>query len=310
MSNLGIENINQDFKDSVDQLKDAILMQASEPRCFGGVLVDSESANTLLEKFVEVLNAGDVVHLGSIVSEMQRRKVDAAKDMFQKALLDAFDGIDVPVKDGIEQMLARERDELLKDYEKTVADIDVEDVYKNEVFEQLETLADREIEAKRRENQLAIKSKEIEEKEILSEAVEKFRSSFEGKLAEGGERPTSQLQQGLESYRQRLVEEFLKGTGHLEWSVILVENELEKLKKWSLMRMNEKIEEKKKEDERKEAEKRREEEHKRQLEERRKKMEQEYARQEQRRRDAQQLFEAGKFHSALRAKIRVPRTLF
>ena len=193
------------------------------------------------------------MHLRSVVGEMQRRKIDAAKETFQKNLLNAFAGIKVPVRDGIEKMLAQRMDEYLAEYKNTTEAIDLEVVYRDEVYEKIEEFGEREIEAKRRENMLAVKSKDMEEKELLVKATEVFRERFEKKLITITAGTSSrQLKENLESYQRELVEGFRKSSNHLDWNRDLVEQEKGKLKQWSSKRLCEKVEERKNDEQRKE----------------------------------------------------------
>lgn len=47
---------SEEFKESVKELKDAILDQMSQPRSFGTVVVNSRNVDVLVKKFVEELN--------------------------------------------------------------------------------------------------------------------------------------------------------------------------------------------------------------------------------------------------------------
>jgi hypothetical protein len=239
---------SEEFRESVKELKDAILDQMSQPRSFGTVVVNSQNVDVLVKKFVEELEEGDIVHVKSVVSQLQRGVVDEAKRCFEENLIEAYKEIDVPVRDGLEELLTQERDALLDAFEQNTAKVDLEAVYKDEVLEDLEHFADRELEAKRKENLLAIQSREAEQNAILATAVEEFRSAAESKLRRG-EEGSRQMQQRFPELKNRMVSNFLEKTGELDWIPEVVEKELEKLKRWVSIRLDEKVKAKQKEEE-------------------------------------------------------------
>ena len=97
-------------------------------------------------------------------------------------------------------MLTSETEEYLQKFQEATKGVDLELVYKDEVYQQLEDFADREMEAKIRENRLAIQSQQMNEQEILTQAVDYFRSQFEKKLVSN--KNSTQLKQELERHKQ------------------------------------------------------------------------------------------------------------
>ena len=151
------------------------------------------------------------------------------------------------MRDGLEELLTQERDALLDAFEQNTAKVDLEAVYKDEVLEDLENFADREIDAKRKGNLLAIQSREAEQNAILATAVEEFRSAVESKLRRG-EEGSRQMQQRFPELKNRMVSNLLEKTGQLDWIPEMVEKELEKLKRWVSIRLDEKVKAKQKEE--------------------------------------------------------------
>ena len=229
---------SEEFQEGVHELKKTILDQMKEARYFGNTIVHSENANFFVEKFVQELQEGDVVHLKSAVAQFQRGIVNAAKRLFEETLVKAFEEIDVPVMDGIEKMLTQQKDARLKAFEESTAKVDVEATYRDEVLEKLEEFSDREVETKRRENLLAIQSKEAEQKSLLKKAVQEFRAAVESELRRSKEASSKEMRREFETSKQRMEERFLKSTDDLNWiRPELVENELKRLRSWATARL-------------------------------------------------------------------------
>ena len=249
LRDLHLRQTSQEFQESVKQLKDKVLHQMSRPRYFGSTIVCPGNADSLVEKFIEELQTGDVVHVKSVVCQLQRDIVIDAKRGFEESLIEAFKEIDVPMRNGIEELLTRKRDVLLKEFEESTANVDLETVYRDEVLEELEEFSDRELEAKRRENRFAVQSMEAEQKAILAEAAEKFRSEFENALKRGGEGNSEKAREDFEIQRERLVGEFLESTDELDWIVQLAKEELDRLLSWASEKLDEKVKAMRKEEE-------------------------------------------------------------
>jgi hypothetical protein len=192
----------QRFQKAVNELKDVILGQMSEPRSFGTVVVNSQNVDGLVRKFVKELEDGDIVHVTSVVCQLQRGVVDEAKRRFEENLIKAYEEIDVPVRDGLEKLLVKERNAHLDAFKNSTEKIDLEATYREEVLEYLDRFADRELDAKRKENQLAIQSRIAEQNAILATAEEEFRSSVESELR--GEAGSRQMQHRFQG-RNRLL---------------------------------------------------------------------------------------------------------
>ncbi len=240
---------SEEFKESVKDLKEAILGQLSEPRRFGSVVVSSQNVDVLVKKFVKELEDGDIVHVKSAVCQLQREVVDEAKRIFEESLINAYKQIDVPIKAGLEELRTEERDTLLDAFRKSTAKVDLEAVYRDDVLEHLDRFADRELDVKRKENQLATHSRMAEQNAILTTAEEEFRSSLEKELRRGGD-GSRQMQQRFVERKQNLIDNFLKKTGELDWIPEQTKKlQLEKLKTWASAKLEERVREKQKEEE-------------------------------------------------------------
>ena len=238
---------SNEFQKSVRQLKDTILGEISQPRRFGSLVVSCHNVDFLVRNFVKELEDGDIVHVKSAISQLQRKIVDEAKHSFDKSLVKAYKEIGVPLRAGLEELLAQKKDTLLDAFRNSTAKVDLETIYREDVLEHLERFADRELDAKRKENLLAIQSKMAEQNATLAIAEEEFRSSMESELRKGEER-SSRMQQHLKESKQRLVDDFLNKTAGLDW-VPQREKKLEDLKAWASVRLDEKVKAKKKEEE-------------------------------------------------------------
>ncbi len=178
---------SEEFKESVKDLKEAILGQLSEPRRFGSVVVSSQNVDVLVKKFVKELEDGDIVHVKSAVCQLQREVVDEAKRIFEESLINAYKQIDVPIKAGLEELLTEERDTLLDAFRKSTAKVDLEAVYRDDVLEHWTVFADRKLDVKRKENQLATHSRMAEQTRFSQQRKKSFRSSLEKELRRGGD---------------------------------------------------------------------------------------------------------------------------
>ncbi|XP_028397313.1 uncharacterized protein LOC114521096 [Dendronephthya gigantea] len=240
---LDLHSTTEEFQQGIKKLKYILLAQMDMPRSFGTVDVNFNNVNAFVKSFAEKLDDGDIVHVKSVVSQLQRGTVDEAKRIFEKRLIEAYKKIDVPVQNGLEKVLVKQRDALLDEFKKVTAEVDLEDVYRDDVLERLEDFADREIDAKRKENQLATQSRKAAQNAILATAEKTFRSMVENELSKA-EEGAMQIEQRFPKYLQRLVNSFLEKTGELD----LIQNRLEKLKDlktWASKRMKEKVEAKK-----------------------------------------------------------------
>ncbi|XP_028397315.1 uncharacterized protein LOC114521097 isoform X2 [Dendronephthya gigantea] len=240
---LDLHSTSEEFKQGIEELKYILLAQMDMPRSFGTVDVNFNNVNAFVKSFAEKLEDGDIVHVKSVVSQLQRGTVDEAKRFFEESLIEAYKKIDVPVKNGLENVLVKERDALLDAFKKITAQVDLEDVYRNDVLERLEDFADREIDAKRKENQLATQSRKAAQSAILATAEKTFRSMVENELSKA-EEGAMQIEQRFPKYLQGLGDSFLEKTGGLDW----IQNRSEKfedLKTWAFKRMKEKVEAKK-----------------------------------------------------------------
>ena len=148
------------FQECVELLKNEILCHMSQPRKFGKTLVNSQSVDSLTHKFVQNLESGDIVHVKSAVSQYQREEIEKAKRDFEKGLKEAYEKIGLPVDEDevvLDDQLTQKRDHLLETFQNSTANIDLEDVYKTEVFQNLIQFAELEIYAKKLENQAVIR---------------------------------------------------------------------------------------------------------------------------------------------------------
>lgn len=247
VQDLNPSTTSEEFQKCVKELKDAILGRLNQPRRFGNLVVSCQNVDFLVKKFVQELEDGDTVHVKSAISQLQRKIVDEAKHRFEKSLVKAYTEIDVPLRAGLEELLIQKKDTLLDAFRNSTARVDLETIYKEDVVEHLDRFADRELDAKRRENLLAIQSKIAKQNAILATAEEEFRSSMEIELrkGEGGSR---QMIERLKESKQRLVDDFLEKTAELDW-IPQRKKKLEELNAWASARLDEKVKAKKKEEE-------------------------------------------------------------
>ena len=237
---LDLHTTSEEFQERIKELKSIILGQMYMPRSFGTVVLNFDNVDTLVQSFVEKLEDGDIVHVKSVVSQLQRAIVDEAKRSFEESLREAYQKIDVPVKEGLEEVLVDERDALLDEFWKVTAQVDLEDVYRDDILEGLENFADREMDAKRKENQLAALSREAKQSAILATAEKEFRSIVENALSKAGD-SAKQTEERFRKYLPRLVDNFLEKTRGLD-GIPKRSEKLEELKTWASKRLEEKVE--------------------------------------------------------------------
>ncbi len=112
----------------------------------------------------------------------------------------------------------------------------------------MDRFADRELDAKRNENQLATQSRIAEQNAILATAEEEFRASVKNELQRDGEK-SGQMQQRFQKRKQNLVDIFLKKADKLEWIPEQTkELQLEKLKAWASVKLKKRASAKQKEE--------------------------------------------------------------
>ena len=244
---LNLGATSEKFQKSVKELKIAILRQMSQPRRFGTFVVNLQNVDNLVRKFVKELEDGNIVHVKSAISQLQREVVDKAKRKFEGSLIKAYKEIHVPMKDGLERLLIQKRDAHLQEFTKSTEKIDLEAVYMDDARKYLYHFADRERDAKKKENQLAIQFKEAKQNKILAKEEEQFRSSMETELRRCQE-GSIQMQQRFQEHKQRLVDNFFKRTANLDWIPECRKKKLEELKTWASARLQEKVEAKNKEE--------------------------------------------------------------
>ncbi|XP_046851562.1 uncharacterized protein LOC124444914 isoform X2 [Xenia sp. Carnegie-2017] len=244
---LHIDSTSPEFKEALNELNGVIMDEVSEPRRFGTVVVNAENAEFLLKKFVKEMKDGDIVHVKSVITQLQRGVVDEAKRDFEESLIKAFKDIHVPVKSGIEKTLSQKRDSLLDEFRKNTDKVDLEQMYKDDVLEDLENFADREIDLKRKENQLAIQSREAKEREILIKAGDDFRSAMENELRKGY-KTSQEMSQYFKTMTDTLISDYTKITSKLDWIPEIVNKDLQKLKEMVSIRIDEKIKAKQQEE--------------------------------------------------------------
>ena len=239
---LHIDSTSPEFKEALNELNGVIMDEVSEPRHFGTVVVNAKNAEFLLEKFVKEMKDGDIVHLKSVITQLQRGVVDEAKRHFEESLIKAFKDIHVPVKSGIEETLSQKRNSLLDEFRKSTDKVDLEQMYKDDVLENLENFADRELDSKRKENQLAIQSREAKEREILIKAGDDFRSALENELRKGYKTSQEMSQYFKTIMTDTLISDYTKKTSNLVWILeTIVDEDLKKLKEMLSNRINETI---------------------------------------------------------------------
>ncbi|XP_046851563.1 uncharacterized protein LOC124444916 [Xenia sp. Carnegie-2017] len=239
---LHIDSTSPEFKEALNELNGVIKDDVSEPRRFGTVVVNAENAEFLLEKFVKEMKDGDIVHVKSVITQLQRGVVDEAKRHFEESLIKAFKNIHVPVKSGIEETLSQKRNSLLDEFRKSTDKVDLEQMYKDDVLENLENFADRELDSKRKENQLAILSREAKEREILIKAGDDFRSALENELRKGYKTSQEMSQYFKTTMTDTLISDYTKKTSNLVWILeTIVDEDLKKLKEMLSNRINETI---------------------------------------------------------------------
>ena len=154
--NLHLQTTSESFRTSIKEPKNIIYDQLSEPRSYGNVVVNFETVDVLVKTFVQNLEDGDIINFKSVVRQLQRGTVDEAKQCFEENLIKAYNKIDVPVKDGLEEQLIRNRDALLEKFRKGTTQVDLEEEYRNSALKNLEDFSARELDNKRKENQSAI----------------------------------------------------------------------------------------------------------------------------------------------------------
>lgn len=248
VQDLHICTTSEEFQESVKELRDAMLGQLCQPRRFGSLVVSSQNLDFLVAKFVKQLEDGENVNVKSAISQLQCKIVDEAKNSFEQNLVKAYKEIHVSLNPAeLDKLLTKQRDTLLDSFKNSTANVDLEITYRRDAHENLDRFADREHEAKRKENQLTIHSKMAEQNATIATAEEEFRSSMESKLrkCEDGSR---QMQQSLEESKERLMDDFLKKTVALDWVLPERKKKSEELKKWASARLDDKVKAKKKEE--------------------------------------------------------------
>ena len=162
------ERNSKRFDTCVTKLKRTILRQMSQPRTFGNTIVDFQNFDSLVRDLAKKVEKDGVVHPISAVRQYQREEIDKEKRNFIEYLKMAYDGIILPVTDGLEEMLIPIKNEQLEMFKQRTATIDLETEHGDKVFEELKDFADREITVKKRENQLVTENSELREKGMLT----------------------------------------------------------------------------------------------------------------------------------------------
>ena len=156
------------FDTCVTTLRRTILKQMSQPRTFGNTVVNFQNFDSLVRDLAKKVEKDGVVHPISAVRQYQRDEIDKKKRSFIENLKMAFDSITLPATDGLEKMLIEKKEEFLATFIQTTAFVDLETEYRDKVLEELKHFADREITAKKRENQLVTENSELRKKGMLT----------------------------------------------------------------------------------------------------------------------------------------------
>ena len=235
---------SNEFQKRVELLKNKILCQMSQPRNFGKTVVNSQSLDSLVRKFVQNLENGEIVHVKSAVSQYQRKEIEKAEQKFEKCLTEAYKEIDLPVTDGLEGQLTRKNDELLEKFIDKTASIDLEVEYRKTVLERLNHFARKGMDDKMRENQLAIKSTKAEQQLNLIKSVEEFKSAVESEI-KNNKMGSTEMQQHFDEQMEALVDSFKANTAQLDWIQEQVQDKLKEVKNWAEEKFKEHVKQRK-----------------------------------------------------------------
>ena len=159
---------SKEFKKCLKLLKNKIGDQISQPQKFGKIILTSQNVNVLMRKFIQSLEESGTVHLQSALTQHDREVIEEAKRLFEESLRNAYKEVVVPVRDGLEEQLAQKRDALLNTFKNSTDNIGLGAVYRDEVLQNLKKFAEREIEVKKRENQLATEADRLRQRGVFT----------------------------------------------------------------------------------------------------------------------------------------------
>ena len=240
LCDLNPKTTSKKFKEDVRQLKKKILRQMSEPRKFGANDVTSQNVDDLVRIFVKKLEDGKIIHVKSAVMQYQHEEINKEKHCFEENLEEYYKKIDVPVKDGLKKKLTEKTDALLETFKNKTANIDLEVKYREEVLELLKHFARKRMDDKMKQNQLAIKATEAEQRETLMKSVETFKSAVESEI-KNCEMESTDMKQYFEDQINILVDRFKANTAQLDWIQEMVQDKLKEVKNWADKKCKEKV---------------------------------------------------------------------
>ena len=120
-------------KTPVDELNNEIRDKVREPRTFGhGTRLTPENVSTFVKEIVDQQKTNST-QMKSVVSEIQRKEIDEARNRFKENLLAFANKLVFPV-----HKLTQEKDKLFMKFEEETSKVDFESEYKNDVKGNLE----------------------------------------------------------------------------------------------------------------------------------------------------------------------------
>ena len=124
-------------KTPVNELNNEIRDKVREPRTFGyGTRLTPKNISTFVKTIVDQQKT-NAIQMKSVVTEIQRKEVDEARNRFKENLLAFADKLVFPVRN-IEEKLTQEKDKLFMKFEEETSKVDFESEYKNDVKGNLE----------------------------------------------------------------------------------------------------------------------------------------------------------------------------
>ena len=124
-------------KTPVNELNNEIRDKVREPRTFGyGTRLTPKNISTFVKTIVDQQKT-NAIQMKSVVTEIQRKEVDEARNRFKENLRSFANKLVFPVRN-IEEKLTQEKDKLFMKFEEETSKVDFESEYKNDVKGNLE----------------------------------------------------------------------------------------------------------------------------------------------------------------------------
>ena len=164
LPNLKPNTTSAEFQKCVNQLKNKILDQMSQPRNIGTTVINFHNVDRLVHKLAKQLENGDIIRVKSAVKQYQHEQINKARRCFEENLREAYKKVDLAVTDGLEEQLTQLKIEHLESFKVSTDHIDLKP---DTLQDELDDFAKREMAVKKKEIQLVMENNQLREKGVL-----------------------------------------------------------------------------------------------------------------------------------------------